>query len=122
MTRTTSWMMITVLVNVRENSDSRYHSVNEFNETEVITRDTKEELLAYCYGLRERYKKETPISAYDSGSIINFYGPFEVTNNASWTSEETGATEHWFEDSAVMDEKTVNDAIDSGAVLFHILK
>lgn len=121
MTITTSWMMILVRVNVRENSDSRYHSHHEFDETECITRDTKEELLAYCYGLREGYRKYVPASSYDSGQLLNFYGPFEVVNNGSWTSE-AGVTEHWFEECGVMDEKNVNDSIDSGAVLHQLLK
>lgn len=122
MTDNTSWMMVLVRVNVRESSDSRRHSHDEFDETEIVTRPTKEEVLAYCYGIREAQRKHIPISSYDSGSIIHFYGPFEVVNNASWTSEETGLTEHWFEEYDVMDEKKVAEAIDSGAVLHQIMK
>lgn len=121
MTEMTSWMMILIRVNVRECSDSRYTN-HLYDDTEIITRDTKEELLAYCYGLREAYKKEIPVSAYDSGTLLNFFGPIEVVNNASWTSDETGKIEHWFEEHSVTDEKLVNAAIDSGAVLHHLLK
>lgn len=122
MTQSTSWMMIVVRVSVRENYDSRRHSYDEFEETEIVTRDSKEELLAYCYGMREGNRKNIPVSAYDSGTILHFYGPIEVVNNASWTSEETGLTEHWFDDHQVTDEKQVDEAIDSGSVLYHIMK
>lgn len=114
-------MMILVRVNVRESSDSRRYSHDEFDETECLTRDTKEELLAYCYGLREANKKLLPVSSYDSGTVLHFYGPFEVTNNASWQADD-GRVEHWFEEHGCMDEKMVNESIDSGAVLHQILK
>lgn len=120
MTPTTSWMMIVIRLDVR-NSDSRRYSSDEFNDIELITRDTKEELLAYCYGLHESNKRYEPSGSYDTGTRLNFYGPFEVMNNDHYTCQD-GTVEQWFEDSQVLNEDKVKEAIASGAVLHQIMK
>lgn len=120
--RKTSWIMIQIIINVREHSDSRYHSLHCFDDDVLIVEaDTSEELLAKCYGIREGNKKHEPGGAYGSGQLYRFIGPFEVQHNSEYVDGKNNI-ETYFDGWRATDERVVKELIDRSAVLHQLLK
>lgn len=113
--------MIKIDIRRRENSDSRYGGYDCFEDVEIIQADSREELIADCYGIRKKYKKPEDISRYDSGDFVKFIGPFEVSPNDSWTDND-GKNHPFFDTWRVTDDYRVRLSIDEGAVLHGLLK
>ncbi len=114
------WIMIKIDIEVHENPDRRFTGVEHFDGVTIIQDDTREELLARCYGIRERAKQFAPKSPHDSGRTIQFVGPFEVEHNHAYAVGSS--IETCFEYFLVLDEKIISEAIDTGAVLHQLLK
>lgn len=117
----TVWIMIQINITCVENGDSRYQSYDVFSDAGIIQAETREEVLARAYGIREHNKKFEPNSLYDSGSLIQFVGPFEVPCNKSFTYDD-GHIEHYFEEHELLDLSEVNQQINTAAVLYQLIK
>ncbi len=121
MTKPTVWIMMVISISVRENSDSRYTSHNLFDDVEILQADTMDELQALIYGHRESAKVHAPGSAYDSGTLFKYVGPFEVEHNSAWSNGDN-TIDTWFEGYQLLEERPVNEWIDKGEVLHKIMK
>lgn len=113
--------MIKIDIRRRENADSRYGGHDCFEDVEIVQADSREELLAQCYGIRKTYKDPAEVSRYDSADFVRFIGPFEVMPNDSW-KDEKGKKQPCFDTWRVSDEYRVKLSVDEGAVLHGLLK
>jgi hypothetical protein len=117
----TVWIMIQINIQCVDSGDSRKVSREIFDDVEIIQANTRDEVLAQAYGIREHNKKYEPNSVYDSGSLIQFLGPFEVPCNETFISNE-GQVEHYLNDLPLRDISEVNRSIDSALVLYQLIK
>lgn len=117
----TVWIMIWITINRVTNSDSRYPGHDNFEDVDIIQADTREEVLAKAYGIRESNRKNEPTGIYDRGTIMKFVGPFEVPCNTSFTYDD-GHIEYYFDEYKLMTEPEVTKSIDSAVVLYQLTK
>ena len=121
MNKPTVWIMVRIDIRRIENGDSRYGNHERFEDADLIQADTREEVLAIAYGQREGNKKHEPKGIYDTGDIKRFLGPFEVEHNSAWASSD-GTIETYFDEYPVVEERVVNESIDTASVVYQLLK